>query len=63
MVEQGSSEVKVKKQSVWPVKARLGDTGEIQRGYLPLQGENSCGQSSIKVEASQNYVGQLKELF
>lgn len=46
-----------------PVEARSGSMGTTQRCCSPLEGENSCGQSSAGVAAARTVGEQKKEVF
>lgn len=62
LAEQGSfSRAQAEKERVWTLEARSGDMGGLQKFCLPLQGENLCRQSSIKVETGQCCGGQQKK--
>jgi len=45
------------------LKARTGDTGGLQRYCSPQWGENSCSQSSVRVQAGRHCEEQQKGLF
>lgn len=40
-----SSRTEVGQESAWALEARTGDTGGLEDTFLPLWGENLCGQS------------------
>lgn len=50
------------KESIWPLEGRLSNTGGLQRCCLPVQGEDSCSRSFIRVEAGNYCEGQQKGL-
>lgn len=46
--------------NAWTLEARSVNTRRSQRCCLPLQGEDSCSQSSIKIQADQYSEGHKK---
>lgn len=46
--------------NAWTLEARSIDTGRLQRCCLPLQGDNSCIQSLIRIQADQYSEGYKK---
>lgn len=51
------------KESVWTLDTRIGNMGGLLRCCLLLQGENICGQSSVRVPAACHCEGQQNYLF
>lgn len=58
-----SSRTEGGQESAWALEARTGDTGGLEDAFLPLWGENLCGQSPIEVPTGQYCEGQQKGLF
>lgn len=53
---------KAEKEGICPVEARSGNIGKTQSCCFPLQGENSCYQSSAAVQGDR-IVGDNKRVF
>lgn len=48
------------KETVQTLEARTGNTGVLERSCLALQGEDSCSQNLIRVQASQHSEGHRR---